>query len=143
MSESETGSARTEVHSDEEWKERVRNEDRQRDEQRAASQEPASGAAPDRAGRLPRADFSVLVQMFATQAMVALGLLAEPGADTPQRNLPLARHFIDLLGVLDDKSRGNLTPAEQQLLTTSLHELRLVFVELSKLPTASPAVSST
>jgi hypothetical protein len=143
MSESEAGSARREIHADEEWKERVRNEDRQRDEQRSAPDEPASSTTPDRASRLPRADFSVLVQMFATQAMVALGLIAEPGADAPQRNLPLARHFIDLLGVLDEKSRGNLTPAEQQLLTTSLHELRLVFVELSKLPTGTPDATAT
>jgi hypothetical protein len=137
MSDSAAEPPRFEVHSDEDWKERVKNEDRQRDEQlasdRSTSAADASGAT-DPFGKLPRVDFAVLVQIFLTQAMAALGLIGEPGKDPPPRHLPLARHFIDLLAVLDEKTRGNLTPAEEKLLSTSLHELRLMYVELGKQP---------
>jgi hypothetical protein len=64
--------------------------------------------------------------------MTALGLLPAPGSDKPEQRLPLARHFIDLLGVLEDKTRGNLTPREEQWLAASLHDLRLAYVELSR-----------
>jgi hypothetical protein len=135
MSDPAAENTRFEVHSDEDWKERVKNEDRARDEQRAAERSPSPESVPDADdpfGKLPRADFAVLVQIFITQAMAALGLLGEPGADPPPRRLSLARHFIDLLAVIDEKSRGNLTPAEEKLLSTSLHELRLMYVELGK-----------
>lgn len=130
---------RVEVHSDEDWKERVKNEDRLRDEQRSQPPEaaPAASEPADPFGRLPRAEFAVLVQIFVSQAMAALGLLSSPGDEPPQRRLSLARHFIDLLGVLEDKTRGNLTPQEEQLLTSSLHELRLVFVEMNAMPDAA------
>ena len=82
----------------------------------------------------PRVDFAVLVQIFLTQAMAALGLIGEPGKEPPPRHMPLARHFIDLLAVLEEKTRGNLTPTEEKLLSTSLHELRLMYVELGKHP---------
>lgn len=130
MSESQAEGPQIEVHSDEEWKERVKAEDRQRDEQAATAATSADGGNPY--GRLPRADFSILVQMFTTQAMTALGILPPPGKDEPEQQLALARHFIDLLGVLNEKTRGNLLPHEEKMLTTSLHELRLAYVELNR-----------
>jgi hypothetical protein len=141
MSDTAPDSPRVEVHSDEDWKERVKNEDRIRDEQSAKDRASPADDPTDPFGKLPRAEFSVLVQIFITQAMAALGLLAEPGADPPPRRLSLARHFIDLLAVLEEKTRGNLTPAEERLLSSSLHELRLMYVELGKQPDA-PADST-
>jgi hypothetical protein len=74
----------------------------------------------------------MLVQMFSTQAIVALGLVPDPqtGQTTPRPNL--ARHFIDLLGVLETKTKGQLTRDEEQLLTANLHELRMAYVECSR-----------
>jgi hypothetical protein len=141
MSDTAPDSPRVEVHSDEDWKERVKNEDRIRDEQLANDRASPADDPNDPFGKLPRAEFSVLVQIFITQAMAALGLLTEPGADPPPRRLSLARHFIDLLAVLDEKTRGNLTPAEERLLSSSLHELRLMYVELGKQP--DPSADST
>jgi hypothetical protein len=137
MSDSQADGPQIEVHSDDDWKERVKEEDRRRDEQAAA----ATGLDPDSSGpfpRLPHADFCILVQMLATQAMTMLGILPLPGKDQPEQQLPLARHFIDLLGVLEDKTRGNLTAQEEKLLTTSLHELRMAYVELNRQAAASP-----
>jgi hypothetical protein len=134
MSDTAPENTRSEVHSDEDWKDRVKNEDRLRDEQLATEQAAPPADPADPFGKLPRAEFSVLVQIFVTQAMAALGLIADPGGEPPPRRLSLARHFIDLLAVLDEKTRGNLTPAEERLLSSSLHELRLVYVELGKEP---------
>jgi hypothetical protein len=145
MSDPAADSPRFEVQSDEDWKDRVKHEDRQRDEQLAADRAPSADdatGASDPFGKLPRVDFAVLVQIFLTQAMAALGLLGEPGQEPPPRHLPLARHFIDLLAVLEEKTRGNLSPAEERLLSTSLHELRLMYVELGKQPPGPSDVPS-
>lgn len=120
-----------EIHSDEDWKDRVKAEDRLRDEQ-SAKPEPAPPEGPNVHDRLPRPEINSLVQMLATQAMAALGLLPGPGEEQPVLHLPVARHFIDLLGVIEEKTRGNLTPQEEKLLGMSLHELRMTFVEISR-----------
>lgn len=82
--------------------------------------------------RLPPADFSVLVNMFATQAMVALGVIPHPSSGKSEPQLPLARHFIEMLGVLEQKCQGNLEHQERELLQSALHHLRLAFVEKTK-----------
>jgi hypothetical protein len=138
MSESHSEGPQIEVQSDENWKERVKEEDRLRDEQAAGRPAATSSEDEDPFVKLPRVDFSILVQMFAAQAMTAMGFIAAPGSEKPVQRLPLARHFIDLLGVLEEKSRGNLTPREEQLLSSTLHDLRLAYVELSRSRGSSP-----
>ena len=76
---------------------------------------------------LPPATFSSFTASLAASAMSALG----EGAND-ETNLPLARHTIDLLGLLRDKTEGNLTDEEQKLLDTLLYECRMRFVERSK-----------
>ena len=129
---------RAEVKSDEEWKEQVRSEARQLDEQSrmettsAAERETQAVSSDGDLEFLPPASFAMLVQMFSTQAIVALGLVPDPqtGQTTPRPRL--ARHFIDLLGVLETKTKGHLTRDEEQLLTANLHELRMAYVECSR-----------
>ena len=82
--------------------------------------------------QVPPATMTTLVSMFSTQAMVGLGLLANPMTGKPEPQLHLARHFIDLLGVLETKTQGNLTSDEAKLLEMSLHELRMAFVQVSR-----------
>jgi hypothetical protein len=134
MSDS-ASAGRIEVAADEDWKERVREEARQLDEQRQSRESPGqTSQAPSDEDLefLPPASFAMLVQMFSTQAIVALGLVPDPqtGQTTPRPNL--ARHFIDLLGVLETKTKGQLTRDEEQLLTANLHELRMAYVECSR-----------
>ena len=76
----------------------------------------------------PAAQFSELIMMCASSAMVGLGLAAPPGSDTPQVDLPLARHFIDLLEVLQEASAGNLSSEDAAAIEVTLHELRMQFV---------------
>lgn len=89
-------------------------------------------AAHGRASPAP-ADFAMLVQPFFVAALYHMGLAADPDTGQPgARNLPLARHNIDLLEVIEEKTRGNLDDAERQLLEGVLYELRMSFVKVGK-----------
>jgi hypothetical protein len=79
---------------------------------------------------LPPASFEFLALSLRTQAELQLGLLhfgAEQ--DRPKPDFDLARHSIDLLAILHEKTRGNLTLDEQRLLENSLTELRFRYVQ--------------
>jgi hypothetical protein len=79
---------------------------------------------------LPPATFEFLALSIRTQAELQLGLIHfGPESERPKPDLDLARHSIDLLGVLQDKTKGNLTLEEQRLLENSLTELRFRFVQ--------------
>jgi uncharacterized protein DUF1844 len=82
---------------------------------------------------IPPADFLFLVESILMQAQVQLGLINLGGEeDEPvEPNLPLARHSIDLLAMLEEKTRGNLTVEEQRLLENGLTELRFRYVQIS------------
>ena len=80
---------------------------------------------------IPPPSFSTLVQMLATQSMAAMGLIAGP--DGQARKEPaIAKHFIDLLSVLETKCNGNLDAMEAKMLDSLLHDLRMAFVQLPK-----------
>lgn len=81
---------------------------------------------------MPVADFSSLVQILGMQAMVGLGGMAGPDGREIPPNLMLAKHHIDLLAVLDDKCKGNLSQDEKRLLDTTLHQLRMAYVEIAQ-----------
>ena len=79
----------------------------------------------------PPIDFNTFVLSMSTSALVHLGedLLGEGNAEV---NLPLARQTIDLLGILEHKTKGNLTGEEERLLSQVLYDLRLRYVSISK-----------
>ena len=114
-----------------------------RDLEDAPAPEPAAAAPPPREERpetppepepAPTGsvdpEFVDLVRSLATSAYSALGLLAEPGTGAT-RDLPGARRMIEWLGLLERKTRNNLSFAEQELLTRALYELRMAYVEAS------------
>lgn len=80
---------------------------------------------------LPPATFSFLVLSLRTQAEMQLGLM-QFGEEKPEPELTLARHSIDLLAMLLEKTKGNLGLDEQRLLENSLTELRFRFVQVSE-----------
>ncbi|MCA9080535.1 MAG: DUF1844 domain-containing protein [Planctomycetaceae bacterium] len=96
--------------------------------------DPATNLADERAQaleNLPVPQFGTLIQLLTSQSLLALGVL--PGPDgKAQRELPLAKHFIDLIGILEAKTKGNLTPEEEKHLSATLHDLRMMYVEQSK-----------
>ncbi len=81
---------------------------------------------------LPSADFSGLVSMLTTQAFFALGLIrGEEDKDQPA-DLQLAKYNIDMLDVIEQKSKGNLNEDEEKLISGALHQLRMAFVKVSQ-----------
>jgi hypothetical protein len=80
----------------------------------------------------PKVDFAMLAQSIAISALHYMGLVADPASDRPERDLPLARHNIEILELLEEKTRGNLSPEESQLLASLLYEVRMHFVEATK-----------
>jgi hypothetical protein len=82
--------------------------------------------------------FLDMVGLFGTQAMIALGKLANPATGKADKNMPAARLFIDTLEMLEHKTRGNLNSDETKVLQATLTDLRLMFVEESKAPQTTP-----
>jgi hypothetical protein len=86
------------------------------------------GDAPPRRGRgdeLPEITFSGLVLSLSAGAMLHLGETPEGATEAPDPNLPLARQTIDILGMLEEKTRGNLSGEEERLLHQILFDLRM------------------
>jgi hypothetical protein len=82
--------------------------------------------------QLPPANLSVLVQLLASQAMLAMGKMEVPGQPELKADLDAAKHFVDLLGVLEEKTKGNLTPDEAAMIGSVCHELRMIYVSERK-----------
>jgi hypothetical protein len=83
---------------------------------------------------LPPASFATLVSSLATQAIAALGQIPDPVERKPVVRLDIARHVIDTLDVIEQKTKGNLTADEAKMLSNLLHELRMVFVHVQRNP---------
>ena len=81
---------------------------------------------------LPPADFSGLVSILATQAFYALGIFRMDEKEQPEPNFELAKFNIDMLGILEEKCKGNLIDDESKMLKNTLDQLRMAFVQLSK-----------
>ncbi|HUA96789.1 MAG TPA: DUF1844 domain-containing protein [Terracidiphilus sp.] len=97
----------------------------QRVEDLIRAQNPAVGAQPP-------LTFESLVQQFYLTAMLQLGAGTQEG-QTPRVDIVGARATIDLLGILAEKTRGNLTPEEDKALQTALFDARMGFLEISKM----------
>jgi hypothetical protein len=77
---------------------------------------------------LPPVDFSAFILSLASSAMVHLGEAPEPESGETKPALPLAKHTIDTLAMLEDKTKGNLSEEECRMLRTMVYELRLIFL---------------
>lgn len=106
-------------------------------ERQEASKKPGAkgnGAGPeghDPEG-MPPADFQALVGTMITQALMYMGGFPDPQTGRALVSLEHARFHIDLLSVLEEKTRGNITADESADLTAAVGELRMRFVEIAK-----------
>jgi hypothetical protein len=100
----------------------------------AGAADPASGDAPGKTGPSETSaepgTFSTFVLGLSTQALLHLGEIASPLDGKVEQDLAAAKHVIDILGILRDKTRGNLEQAEEHLLDSMLYDLRMRYVEL-------------
>ncbi|EYF05859.1 DUF1844 domain-containing protein [Chondromyces apiculatus] len=92
------------------------------------AKKPGAGEGAD-GGGLPKLDFSTFVLSIIGSAYVHLGDAPSPDEG---RDLALARQDIDLLGLLEEKTHGNLTGDEERLLSQALYDLRQRYVEVAK-----------
>ena len=81
---------------------------------------------------MPPADFSTFVAMLANNVMMFLGQIPDPATQQPRRDLLQAKHTIDILIMLRDKTQGNQTTEEDQLLQELLPQLQMAYVSVSK-----------
>jgi hypothetical protein len=82
---------------------------------------------------VPTLDFSSIVFPFYTQALVKLGLLEDPLKGKVEGNMEFAKRLIDLLDLLKERTKGNLTSEENQFLESCLVQLKLNYMEKAKI----------
>ena len=133
------------IQIDTDWKKQAQEEKRRLAEQQKAKESspttaaPATGASaaarPTTGGaksarELPEASFASLVQGIVTQSLYYLGDLAPRGSE-PVVNLDMAKHNIDTLTVIEQKTKNNLTEEEQRILDAALYEVRMRYVSVA------------
>ncbi len=80
-------------------------------------------------GPLPQMDFSMFIVSLNSSALVHLGVLDDPAAGGKARNLPAAKQTIDILAMLQEKTAGNLSRDEGEMLRHILYDLRMNYVK--------------
>jgi hypothetical protein len=96
-----------------------------------ARETPPRDSAP-KTDALPPIDFSSFVLSLANTALFQLGLIRTRESEEMQTDLPGARQTIDIMAMLEEKTRGNLTDQEARLLKEALFQTRMAFVEVAK-----------
>ncbi len=130
---------RFEKRVDESWKEQVEHQKRQEPSQAPAaptgtpleSPTPDATAHGEPGGGWPAARFDTFLSSLAMDALMALGDAPNPVTRKQTTNLPQARYMIDLLGILEEKTRGNVTVDEERLLKDTLYQLRMRYLAKS------------
>ena len=107
---------------DEAWKARAEQE------KRAAEQQQDSGR-PNTRPPLPEPSLKTFVSGLAGQVLINMGLFESPASGRRETDMEQAKYSIDLLQILKDKMRGNLTEEEEKLIDTVLYDLRMRYVE--------------
>lgn len=137
------------LHIDSDWKKQAQEEKKRLAEQEAKNKPPvapmgvvggAATAAPARAagagraprgeGEMPEAGFESLIQSIVTQVLYYLGEIGARGME-PMINLDMAKHQLDTLGMLEEKTKGNLDEEEQFFLDQALYEARMRFISVA------------
>lgn len=81
---------------------------------------------------LPTIDFATFVLSLSHSALMHLGEAPHPDTNKVESNIPLAKQNIDILGLMEEKTKGNLSGDEERLLAQVLFDLRMRYVERSK-----------
>ncbi len=80
----------------------------------------------------PDASFDMLLMQHHTQAMLAMGMIPDPATGQVIKNKSAAKFHIDMLGIIQERTKGNLNQGEEDALNGVLHNLRMMFVEFNK-----------
>ncbi len=99
-------------------------------EAEASESEDAAASAEDAESfQLPEINFATFIFSLNTSVLVHLGVIDDPASGKKMKNLTLAKQTIDILGMLEEKTRGNLTKDEEGMLKNMLYDLRIIYVK--------------
>lgn len=125
---------------DEDWKSQVEAEKKAAEKEAAMQPSPQPAAAESsRAAadfQMPPASLEMLVTTLVTEAMISLGQVPHPQTGEAVFQPQQAKYLIDTIDVLREKTKGNVTPDESELMEQLLHQLRLAYVQLTSAPRA-------
>jgi hypothetical protein len=101
-----------------------------KEEGKATKSEKAAAPDKDKTDyQLPKINFSTFIFSLNSSVLVQLALIEDPATGKKTKNLPLAKQTIDILGMLEEKTRGNLTKDEETMLKNILYDLRMIYVK--------------
>ncbi len=108
----------------------VREQENSAKGEKEGAEEPAStaGKTPEEIPPRPPIDFPSYILSYYTQGLVLLGEVPNPYTNKKEEDVEAAMHIVDLLSMLEQKTKGNLSKEEQQLLESVLYELRMKFM---------------
>lgn len=120
---------------DTDWKAQVEKEKQQAADESTgdapSSDEVASESQAER-GPIPPATLEMLLTTLYSQTMMSLGAIPNPSTNESSKDLPMAKHFIDTVEMLQEKTKGNTSGDESKMFEEILHVLRMAFVQASK-----------
>jgi len=79
--------------------------------------------------QFPEINFATFIFSLNTSALVHLGMLEDPSTQSKSKNLPMAKQTIDILSMLEEKTKGNLSPDEESMLKNILYDLKIMYVQ--------------
>jgi len=93
------------------------------------AKEAASAEKQEAEAQLPEINFPTFIISLNASALVNLGAIEDPASGKKVKNLLIAKQTIDILNMLEEKTRGNLTEEEEQILKNILYDLRIIYVK--------------
>ena len=113
---------------DDDWKSQVAAEKEKL--RKEVDKQEKSGGKP----QMPPASFATLLSMLATQVMASLGQFPDPTDGKTHVDKVIAKHLIDTIAMLEEKTKGNLSEDEAKMLDELLHQMRILFVSVREKP---------
>ena len=90
---------------------------------------PSEAGKPDESPPMPEINFATFVVSLNASALLHLGAIEDPNTGQTDKNLPMAKQTIDILSMLEEKTAGNLSKDEENLLKNILYDLRIIYVK--------------
>ena len=110
-------------------KEEGKEPEKELEKEETKAQETASAEKQDAEAQLPEINFPTFIISLNASALVNLGAIEDPASGKKVKDLPIAKQTIDILSMLEEKTRGNLTEEEEKILKNILYDLRIIYVK--------------
>jgi hypothetical protein len=110
-------------------KEEERAESSEEEAQAPDSEDAAASGEDAESFQLPEINFATFIFSLNSSVLAHLGIIDDPASGKKVKNLALAKQTIDILGMLEEKTRGNLTEDEESMLKNILYDLRMIYVK--------------